>query len=920
MTLRLPQIQRGGVQSLGRKDVNSSLRVARAQGQAAQDVASLLVTTKKIQIENEDQQRSLNTKKREEEFLRSTQGKEFFDAKELPEDLRKQFGTIQKYNRDTKKMETVEVDQIHRSDVFPELYKREMDAIVEEEAAGLSKVNKRRGQLWKRDKQSIVSGKYTDALVQNTQLQIKRAQNQRDENVKEAVKNGEYALAAEINKSISDPEVRNNNFDFIAETKEIDQIYGTINEADERFIMSKIDEINSDSYDGRLGDIGKKKYIASLETALVTARKKKNESIIDALAKDDYEGALQIARTISDDQMRLEKIESIQDAKEYGTYRNAVRENDEAAMRSSLKFLEQPYKDYKGQGGDLEEKEALAAANMLRTRVDQIDRERASKLAGDKSLATDKVTRTTEELFNGGELDAGAVELVRLTGEASDVNAKNMNNLAVASQMNPGIRQILMMDDKTRERAVIEFQNNPNAVPNFDMPNKLLANEMLANAVQKAIDAQNEDNYAWSMKFYGLETTPIDWSNPQNFAITLAARMEQNPQVESLSNREADLMSDAEAAQYSKEFLAKGPAEQMDLIAGASLALGDNITKLLNPMAKYLTPTTRAAANMTIEGKKDVALLMLEGQGYLEQETVTLPSWTIEGVPALVGQFNQAFAFFTPGTNADYMDAAKALYAYQVANTSNANNGVIDTSVLEKVATAITGEMVKAANKTVLPPVRGWTQDVFDNWVTNLSQDKFTLGKGTMAFATADDLSTAIENGRVQLFATERGKYILKDTRSGQFLESHKQGELFELTYDKNDVITRTKKQNLTAFSRRPKEKPATRAEFALDEKTEPVVTPPAYISRYKKAEVDAFEQTQIKGQKVTDLLDQGVAEDDPRFIKAQEAYNDAAMEQSRLTMKKEAAAREFLSSKGYTDQEIEEFVTGNNQVWDSLI
>jgi hypothetical protein len=266
MATKLPQIGYRRTQlrgSLGRESAFAPIGEAQALGAAAESIgeSAKKIYTKHLELRLESV--DLETQNQISRWETENKSKAFHKAEDLSEELEfDRTHTIVDVNGN--KVEQLR-EQIPAYEVYPQLYRRQMQAILEAQSERIPN-EKIRGQ-WFTGQMTTLNKQYAKAMEASVKEQEKYQERRTILNAKEALEAGNYHLAIEMAKGLNDPVLRQQTLDTINKTKETDDYNLAIIDEDMEIIQGSIDFLRLENYHdiGYLSKKSREFWIAKLE-------------------------------------------------------------------------------------------------------------------------------------------------------------------------------------------------------------------------------------------------------------------------------------------------------------------------------------------------------------------------------------------------------------------------------------------------------------------------------------------------------------------------------------------------------------------------------------------------------------------------------------------------------------------------------
>lgn len=300
---KLPQIRyTRGVQSLGRERPLGPIVEAGAVGSALQsvDTASKRMYARHIELRQESM--DLETQKQVSEWAAEYQHKQFYQASDLPDDMEfeKTHTVVDEYGNKTEHLR----NQIPSYEVYPELYRRKVQAIIEAQSERMP--NEKIRSKWFTGKKAILDDEYAKAMTASAKQQEKYQQRRTLLNVEEAVESGNHHLALEMAKGLKDPVLRQATVNNVNKFKETSDYDLALRNEDLEQLYGALDFLTLENYQ----DIG---YLNAHENRLwadtIRSRIRQIESRSATDTKVDIELLKKEGRTIAQEASNLRKFD-----------------------------------------------------------------------------------------------------------------------------------------------------------------------------------------------------------------------------------------------------------------------------------------------------------------------------------------------------------------------------------------------------------------------------------------------------------------------------------------------------------------------------------------------------------------------------------------------------------------------------------
>ena len=263
--MRLPGIEYNAPRQMRTDDISLPLQVAesysrasdagaRAMGQLMSVAGDIVNQELKFQVNNAD----YAFRKGESEWLSNNQNKDFYDPSELPEDLQ----TLDSVETVDEQGNTVQ--RIPKHEVFPELYKRELNRLLETSAGKIAAPGIR--ENWRMDMSLRGNQVVNQVTAENVQLRKKEIQNIESTRVGIEISEGNYDVAESlIAGSTLAPYEKQAKFAELAQKREAGTYASLMTEQNAKGISQASAYLRSPEYNGRLDEFDRLRWASALD-------------------------------------------------------------------------------------------------------------------------------------------------------------------------------------------------------------------------------------------------------------------------------------------------------------------------------------------------------------------------------------------------------------------------------------------------------------------------------------------------------------------------------------------------------------------------------------------------------------------------------------------------------------------------------
>lgn len=520
----------------------------------------------------------------------------------------------------------------------------------------------------------------------------------------------------------------------------------------------------------------------------------------NALSRGDPRMALAIVKdmresaTGSDEELKFLELKA-KKAGETNTYEEFMVAEDVTMMAEFVQFLKDE-KNYRKNGGELDDGERLLWKHKLETEINRINRVNSSLIKSEKKMIEREVKITIQNLLDGNASDLDQIaDLVNRSTKAK-VSPATIQNLRTALQFASANDNQNKMSRFDRDEFADTFIKRSN-LKDFE---KVELKRRLDESNNRQISKENNDTMQAASDAGFVKLSPIDAERPNELAMQFKLRKQQMDIVqENYEIFNDDMLTKAEAASISSRVNLLPAGDKIKYLQATTFAMGEDAALLYDQLNIDGTVGSLAIAGITsIYGTEDQSRAIIMGGEYLKNNKEEANQVNKNLDPRTRKELGTAF-YYAGGTQSAVKDAVKNAYVHYVLSSGGdiLSSGV-DDDAYDKAIRAATGGMISFGFDVIQTPAYGVTQNDFEDWIERIDP-KYIDELGGVAGMSSERFLSTLKDENFKLVGDGHGQYIVtrNDTTP---LENQTKGGSFRLIYDPDKVLAKKKRKHRNIF------------------------------------------------------------------------------------------------------------------------
>lgn len=808
--MRLPDIQYGGVKQVPTQNISAPLQAAQAFTQASQagpkamgqlmDVAGDIINAEmKYQVNNAD----YTFRKGEQDWLSQNAGKDFYSPDELPDDLK----TLNSVEMTDDNGATVQ--RIPKSEVFPELYKRELNRLMDVSADKIAAPGIQNS--WRRDTALKGDAAVMQVTQQNITARKREIADIEKTRISMTMEDGDFELAGSlVAGSTMAPHEKMAAYHQLAQKQEQSNYADLITEQNPQGIQAASAFLRSPEYNGRLDSLDRMRWAGALDQKYASMfAKQGGESSVDykilKMRIKDATEALNNGQVVDPGVLA--------DLQKYG--QAAVYEKDPVAVIKLNRAIE------------------TAGARSQFLLRNPLERERELQAAEQAGRGAQPFYgNQAEGMIKQGNLDLNNRPVVHNEdGSISTVKSMSMeidgkeilipmvskdgkmmtDEQAMQKYFDTG-ENLGVFKDAASATKYAESLHNDQATQ-YASPKRGLTEAQalqiadLRAAHESAMVEQKKDTMSYAAKTGIINLPPIQWG-AEGFTKELAARKKSHDVAQQVLGTSTGYLTEEEIPQF-KAFMETVPAAaRLQTMAQINQAFGEDAPAFYEQFKDKGFGSLPQAGQLVAEGNPTAAALVLDGgeKRRSEMGKSLVSNINSEMIPAISKKIGSAFP--DTQTRDSLINAVLDIYA----STSYAEGdltGHLNRNRLNNAINQATGGVIKYNGKLIQSPKYGMTKSDFEDWVNNTTPDYIQSLGGAKGYSN-ETILKGIRNGDFTLESRNRNSYYLRDSQNKRFVASGANpNEPFVFKYDPSAPTKRMYPEPGVMDNRSPNNNPA---------------------------------------------------------------------------------------------------------------
>lgn len=301
----------------------------------------------------------------------------------------------------------------------------------------------------------------------------------------------------------------------------------------------------------------------------------------------------------------------------------------------------------------------------------------------------------------------------------------------------------------------------------------------------EAMRRQNEDSI-----LYGVETLhmSLPFLDYRNLGESLNQRVVFAKNVKDRIGTYTGMLTKPEAQEFANRINNMGEQEKIDAAISIAAGLGEQAPAFYSQLKKEgLTGTFVVAGSIAGQGDRITAEAILRGQTTrkLNQKVYSISQPDIRA--QVTEDFGKAYGY-DPVQRSLMTEAVFDVYA------SLSVDGEYDIKTAEKAINMVTGGFLEYNGSIIEPPIRGMTQDTFDDYVRDINPKYL----GEFENYSPNEVKERIIDGELKFVNRGPNQYYLIDVASGGALKAKGEIKAYVFRYDPNPDFTEDMKPATT--------------------------------------------------------------------------------------------------------------------------
>lgn len=476
---------------------------------------------------------------------------------------------------------------------------------------------------------------------------------------------------------------------------------------------------------------------------------------------------------------------------ETNTYDEFMVAEDVAMMKNFVEFLKNE-KNYRKNGGSLNDGERLVWKHKLQAELSRITRGSDAAIKADKKLIEREIKITIQNLLKSKNSEPDKLLALIDRGIKADVSPATLKNLEGAAHFASGNDFQTKLSRFDRLEFAANFVKN-SGLEGFEK-DQLMRRFETSHFNQ--VSAGDADTMQMASDAGFVTLSPVDADNPREFALQMVVRKRQMDNVqENYQKFNDNMLTKTEAASISDRVNLRPADEKIKYLQATTAAMGEDAVMLYDQLNIDGSIGALAIAGITsVKGSIEQSRAILMGGEYLQRNKEEITD--VNRILNMEIRKDVGDAFYrASGTQSAVKDALTNAYVHYVITSGGSLQTGFNADAYEKAKQAATGGMVTYGVNTLQAPAYGMGQRGFDDWIDNVDPAWIDELGGVPGMSSKNFVST-LQDRNFKLVGESYGVYIVS-RNNNEPLENATYGGAFRLIYNPDKVLPRKKSGNV---------------------------------------------------------------------------------------------------------------------------